>query len=96
MPPELFERGVALEENPHTFAPSPPNKPVGVAIAMVELDQIGRRDFEIGTERAAIEAGIFEVALDEHAENVDTSSAIDDHPHVLARSIGPQDLFDSR
>lgn len=96
MPPEIFEGGIALEEDSHTFAPGPPDKPAGVAIGMVELYQIGRGDFEIGAQRSTIEARIFEVALDEHAEDVDGTSAINDHPHILTRSVRPQDLLDTR
>jgi len=69
---------------------------MGVAIAVIELNQIGRRDFEIRAERAAIQARVFEVALDEHAEDVDGAGAIDDHPNVLAGPDGPQDFFNTR
>jgi len=96
MPPEIFEGGITLEKDSHTFTPSPPDKPAGVAIAMVELNQIGRGDFEIRAQRATIQARVFEVTVDEHAEDIDGTSAIEDHPDVLSRSVGPQDLLDAR
>jgi hypothetical protein len=96
MPPELLERSLTPNKDSPTIAPCLLDQAMGVAIAGIELHQIGGRHFQVGGQRSTVQARIFEMAREEESEDVDCTRAIDDHADVLAGPVGPQDLFNPR
>jgi hypothetical protein len=93
MPPEVLERGAAPEKNSPAVTPGLADEAMGVAIVGLKLHQIRRCHFQLGGQRSAVQARVFEVALEKHAKYFDSASAVDDHPNIATGAVVPQDLF---